>query len=777
MKFWLNAILALWLAFPLAAQERVETCCGPVERRQMTNGTSLVLQPLPNQPVVALTLVFPWGRRHASGYEILNRLLSRCSGQYPGGSLLLRLEEIGGQIRYQTGGTWSSFSLIVPRGYASWALAIQLERLAGPWYQKEDLQGAVGMGAPSDLDSATLESLFLQRWNPSQAVLSVAGGYDDNLLELLRKGLPARKDGPPNASPLGLVYRPQRLAWSYPRPQASRQRAALWLWKAAVNQVGEVELDLDTADDCLWLSTSLKGQTSAEQARPSLQAALPGAFKVTGQTRQQAVRLWLEQWDDLGARSRLLALEQARGELGNSLQTYESLVGYDLSRWPQDLVSVVPAEASAEVVTPLAAAPLGESKAGLVGGQARLKARPGASPPRVAPAGAVPFIRLEPVAGCPVLVQSLPDLPAVQIRALIPGGSSYDTAANAGRAQWLGACWQELFGGDYATRVEIEPFGWQFSAYLTRDQVGPWIHRFFQLWGNTRLDPTLVAGCQPRSDKSEGPVQQAYQQWLKLLFPVDHPWGRSGMVVALTPERLQELQSQVQQRGRWNLFLSGDVTGSEVEKYLQQVSLPQPDSSLGPAEGLPTQADLPTQPVVISAEVDKCTLLLGGYAPSRKESDYYAFVLLLQALAGDPLRGRLPRELRFKDNLAQRVDVNLLSSSGVSPWLLRVDCGRENLSRVQQRIQDQFQDLIRQPLKKDELDLAVSRLEGQFQVSGVNSSGRLNQLRNIELFRLSDSYNQGFAGIYRNVSAKDIQASARLRLQPQRLATVVVTPK
>lgn len=742
----------------------------------MLNGAQAVLQPLADRPVAALTLVFPWGRAHDPlRCDWLNRILARSSPRYPGGSLLLRLEEMGALSSFRTGQNYTSWTLVVPRGYAAWALQIQLDRLRGPWLNDEDVPGwLAAANAPLGVDPTSIQTLFSQLHNPAQAVLAVSGGFDDREARSLLSKVGSQRGTDTAAGQAPLCYQPGRLAFALTRLTHPRQRAAAYLWQSALREhSSDVQLDLDPAEQYDWLSTPLLPENSPDLARPALLSALPaGGLTVTARTRHKAVQRWLEEWDDLGSRSRLLALEQARGELGRSLQTYEALIGYDLTRWRTDLAPYDAASARVEVV------PSPPPARGAGGASAALKGRPGPAPVRAAAAAAPPFVRLEYAPNCGALIQTVSDLPVVAVRALVPGGVASDPPALTGRAEWLGSYWQQSLDRHFPTQVDTQPYYWQFAAYLPRDQVTPWLTRFFQLLNQPKIDGVLAAATQTRPARAAGAVQEGYQEWLRLLFPPEHPLGRLGGVASPALERLQELQSEVRQRARWNLFLSGDVTSQEVELSLTQAAPPQPDPSAAPNwDNLPIQPQLPGEPVLKKGDVSRCTLLVGGCGPARREADYYAFVLLLQALAGDPLRSRLQLELRLKKPLAERVEVNFLSSTAVSPWLVRIECAPENLAEVQARLTQTLAELRLKELRPDELELAVSRLEGQQQVANVNSTGRVQQLRNLELFRLSDSYNQGFAGIYRNVTTRDLLASARVRLLPQRLATLVITPK
>ena len=768
MKPLLLLLLVLCWAFPLSAQELVETTAGAIERRTLPGGTRLLLQSLPDRPVAAVTLVMPWGRGHdPQACESLNKILSRCGGHYPAGTLLLRLEEIGGLTSYQTGQSWSSFTLVVPRGYAGWATQIQLERLAGQWLQGEDLAGLLSLyGAPANLDPTRLRSIYVQHWNPSQAVVSLVGGFEAGQLQGILSRLAPAKTSQPGPPTVPGDYLPGRLGWSYPRPAQPRQRAAAWLWRTALrSQDHDLQLDLSPAQDEYWLSTSSAGGLEAARQK-LLGAGADSGLLVTLPLRNQAISDWMEDWDDLATRSNLLGFEQAHGELGQDLKTYEALKAYDPLQWKADMAWT---QTHAEGLPVTLAAPAKNPGS---------TSKPKTSPPLPTSTPAAPpaFVRLEPTPGSSVLIQTLSDLPVVAVRAVLPGGRACDAAAMAGRAEWLAAYWQAGFEPELATRVEAQPYGWQFSAYLPKEQAVAWVRKWLQVWSSDKFDSITAARCQPPLDETPGPLQQGYREWLRLLFPADHPLGREGQRVAtLAPERLQELQNEVRQRGRWNLFLTGNLTSSDLSAVLNAAPAPG-ELWMGNVEALPTTQPQ-NSPVVRAAEVARCTLLVGGYGPSRREADYYAFVLLLQSLANDPLRSRLQMELRLKQPLAERVDCSFLSSTGVAPWLLRIDCSPQNLAQMQMRLKEQLELLRSKEISPEELRLAVSRLEGQQQVACKNTTGLVLQLRNLELFRLSDSYNQGFAGIYHNVSAKDILNSARLRLAPERMVTLIVTPK
>jgi len=777
----LKVFLFLRLTFPLAAQEMIETPGGLSQRTPLNQGGTFVCQRLADRPVVAISLVQPWGRAddppgRPGLVDFLGRLVSRSSPSYPGGALLVELNRIGGRQSYQCGEHWTSWTLVVPRAYGPWALQAQLERAQGPDLKLEDIDGlGHAWGVPGEIGSIELQSFSLQHWDSSRAVIAASGGLG-NVDKVLASSSPSRQLSAPVAAGPRLAIVPGQLRWHYPRPKTSRAQAALHFWQLQLAQdFPELEVELDPASQHIVLCLDCPSETLLEEKRRVLkQAARPlGAGQlVTGRTR--ALRDWLQSWDDLAERSRKMALLQAQGQLEQSLAVYEELLAYQPQNWNTDLNWL-------SLTTPLEA-PYAAKVAALKARKAASEPNSGkarrvpALPQKTSAAPAPPFVRWEYAPNCGALVQQVPDLPLVAVRAVVPGGAAWDTAAEHGRAEQLAACWQGNFAPRWQTRVDTNPNHWIFSAYLPTSEATPWVQDFLRILQDKPASLAATAA----GPASKHPLQPAYDKWISLLFPAEHPLGRQSQAQT-TPslQRLQDLASEVRRRGRWQLFLSGDITASEVEAAVYQVNPPKPDNSLAiPGDALPTQEQPPTEGawLEVATQLKACSLLVGGLGPSRREADYYAFVLLLERLAGDPLEARLPLEIRHKQRLAQRLDCSFLSSTSSSPWLVRIDCEASQVEAIGKVLEEQLKELRTKAMTEGELEQAVTRLEGLQQLANSNATGRVLQLRNLELFRLADSYNQGFAGIYRNIRPADVLRCAQRRLAPAQIVRVLARP-
>jgi predicted Zn-dependent peptidase len=765
-------LLICWLAFPLAAQEILDTPAGPLARKVMASGSVVLTQHAPF-PVVAVTLAHGWGRAHdpanARGtVELLNKVLARNP------ALLLRLEEIGGTLSYSTGELWSTYTLVVPRAHAQWALQEQLQRLAGPTLKGSDWQG---LGASAGMDAVALETFAAANWRPSDTVLCVVGGFEQASLSKSLEAYPAATLSAAPPQPTTAVARPGRLGWKLPSPTSARSRAASLIWQTALLQQDTgVVLDVDPADGGTWLSARCASASDCDRARSLLRQTLADlvTFAPDRLTIQAATLRHLRLWDDLPARSRWLAVEQGRHQLETALGLHAALVAYDVLGWPRDLAFATPSQvteaAYQEEVTP-GVAPAFAARPRPKAPSALGSLTPPSSPP--------PFVRLEFTPHRGAVVQPVAPLPLVSIRALIPGGAGRDDAAQAGRAEWLGAYWQEALSSASPTQVETGPQHWQVSCELSAADVEGWIGRFLRLLHEGQLQSEPLTRAQLKlARRQTSALQQAYHAWLRQLYPDAHPLGRQGQLpgqlARLTPARVQELANEVRAEGHWNLFVSGLVSAQQVERAVTQAGLPASTREWSPGP-LPVQPEGTTNAAAFEAPVTSSTLLLGGHGPSRRDADYYAFVVLLQVLAGDPVRSRLQTELRHKLALAERIDCAFNSTSDGGPWLIRVDCEPSKLDAVHTAVQKQLEQLATVEISAEELQRAVGRLEGMQQVASQNGAGRVEQLRNLELFRLADSYNHGFAGIYRAISRKDVRLAAKTRFA-RRLATVLVTP-
>ncbi len=412
------------------------------------------------------------------------------------------------------------------------------------------------------------------------------------------------------------------------------------------------------------------------------------------------------------------------------------------------------------------------------------------------PTSAPSFSRLEMDKGITILVQTVHDLPTVSVRGFVNGGSGLDTASMAGRS--------ELLTGSLEQRVTNHPL-WPDSAldlrlissnsyisiegWTPKDALDDWFEILTSALSPQAITTENLEAARALqnakwiSDATDADTV-AYQKWLSLLYNADHPLGRSGLDTKVSADQLSLISinqhwAKVCRPNRLVLAFSGDITLSEVAaKFSPRISrLAAPDESAGRFE-LATARNVTgaTREKLVSKNPNSALVLTGTLAPSRKDPDYYAFSLLNQILGGPSASSRLSIRLKNRDNLASSVQSRFLSGIGPQPMLIGARVAPAQIDAALTAIQEEVERLRNEPVSKAELEQAVANLEGQLQVSQSSSFGRASLLRNIELFRLSDEYGNGFAGLYRTLGPKELQEVAKRRLDPKSFVTLTVEP-
>ncbi|CAN0237924.1 unnamed protein product, partial [Phaeothamnion confervicola] len=390
------------------------------------------------------------------------------------------------------------------------------------------------------------------------------------------------------------------------------------------------------------------------------------------------------------------------------------------------------------------------------------------------------FQRLELDRGITILVQNVPDVPTVTVRGFISGGMNLDPAALAGRAQIVAAAMEERGHGELHFSAQPQFLG--IDGWTSRDGIAEWLRQLAGALSPQALGSGPFELGRSRAQavwQAEAAEQQAYEQWLGLLYGDDNPYGRDARRYldtskTVTVGQANELLGQLTRPNRLTLVFSGSITTQEIAQLLTPLisTLAAQDAtpSALPVGVAKTPGEKP--PVVHVSGASSPLVLTGTLAPSRNDPDYYAFAILNQILGGESVGGRLAVRLRDKDGIATVTQSRFLAGQGPMPFLISL---RVRPGRVQEALaglEAELERLRTTPVSDYELQRAIHSLEGTLQVSQANGVGRSNLLRSMELFHLPDTY----VGSYRGVTAKQIQEVAQRRLAPGGFATVILEP-
>ncbi len=699
------------------------------------------------------------------------------------------------------------------------------------------LEGVALSGQMAPFKPIELEQHALQVWNWDQSapqqnpqkavVVSIVGGFSPASVRdfLQKQGRLDKQSRGSNADPFGAplsVQKPKvKLAtplaitqaggksveWTFRLPDSADQLAALTIIDASFRGRPGWTTQLSFEENTYSISVSTNDKTSLE-AEAEIRNQLSGAVlklsdpEVLKTCQSLALRRFYRHFDDIQQRALQLACNEGF-EQSNRLAAYpgkiRSLTAAQLAELaPQFLqpslaAKCTPVAVVADGLTPESAP---ESESSNEGTGSSRRAKLAASPNYSLKTTTAPaFNRLEMDKGITILVQTVRDLPTVSVRGFVNGGSGLDTASLAGRSELLTASLeQRVFNhplwpdsaldlrlGTASNYISIE--GW-----TPKDALDDWFEILTtalspQAISQQDLDAARVIQNTKWISEATEPDTMAYQKWLSLLYSADHPYGRSGLDTKVSADQLtltniNQHWAKVCRPNRLVLAFSGDVSLSEVaNKFSSRIPrLAAPDESAGRFELATARNVTATTREKLLSKTSGSLLLTGTLAPQRKDPDYYAFSLLNQILGGPSVTSRLSLRLKNRDHLASSIQSRFLSGSGPQPMLISARVVPGQVEAAYAAIEEEVERLRKEPVSKAELEQAVANLEGQLQVSQSSSFGRAALLRNIELFRLSDEYGNGFAGLYRTLGPKDLLEVAKRRLDPKTFVTLTVEP-
>lgn len=560
------------------------------------------------------------------------------------------------------------------------------------------------IGTHEDLIAATVEDVkgfFAKYYVPCNASLVVAGDFDPAAVKPLiaqlfgslpRGSTPARRDAPPVQ--LSAVVR------STVSDEVQFAKTYLVYHGPAAFQPGDAEMDLIAATLAEGISSRLYQKLVYDQALASEVTAyqesmlLGSLFKIEATAKpdvpldriEQAIDEVLAAYRDHGPTAEELERHKARMEFGavNQLQSllakadamnrYQFFFGEpnsfqrDLDRYRRATVGDLKTWAR-KVLTP----------------DARLILRvlpelPAVTPdPRdQPPAAGVPAAFAPPLPvhfqlsnGIPVYLFPRHDLPLVEFRALITGGSVDDGMDAAGLASLTAQMLDEGAGTRGAVEFAnaVDQLGAQLSFEAAREYTlgGLSVLRrnfepALQLMGDAvrapRFDPAEWKRVQALAVEALGrdqddPSAVASLVGMRCLFGDAHPYGRPtagtpASVAALSLDRLREFHRRSYTPSRTTLLVAGDLSVQQAQPLLEKTF------GIWPAAAAAPQAELapcPSNPlrVVLVDKPDSVQTVIRFYLPGLAYGDPNRVPLeLLNTILGGSFTSRLNQNLREK---------------------------------------------------------------------------------------------------------------------------------
>ena len=287
-----------------------------------------------------------------------------------------------------------------------------------------------------------------------------------------------------------------------------------------------------------------------------------------------------------------------------------------------------------------------------------------------------------------------------------------------------------------------------------------------------RNKASLIAGLKEAETKPEHLSEKAFG---KAVFG-NHPYGWRAEVADI--EKIQRVDLEVFYRAHYNakaavVALMGDVTRQQAEAIAQQLTANLPQGG--------NVAPLPAVVAKISASEQRFAhpasqshILIGAPGIARNDADYFALYVGNYILGGGGFVSRLMNEVREKRGLAYSVYSYFMPMQQPGAFQIGLQTKKEQADEALQLVRATVNTFVEKGVTEKELQAAKDNIIGGFPLRIDSNRKILDYLSVIGFYQLPLTYLDDFTLRVEAVTAQQIHAAFKHRIDPSALATVIV---
>lgn len=390
------------------------------------------------------------------------------------------------------------------------------------------------------------------------------------------------------------------------------------------------------------------------------------------------------------------------------------------------------------------------------------------------------------------------DLPMLDVSVEFPAGSGYDTAEKAGLAAMTnrlvnlgadGMSEDEIarrmadVGAQFGRRFDTDRAGYSLRTLssarerrealdvMTRVLRGP----AFSKDVLEREKARIVAGIKEADTQPDSIAARAF-------YPMiygQHPYalrgsGEVGTVEKLTREDLEGFYRSHYAARFAVVAMVGDMTRAEAEALAEQLTRDLPaGSSAEPV--LPPVPRLDAGAVrVIAHASTQAHILVGAPGSRRIDPDYFPLYVGNHILGGGGFTSRITDEVRQKRGLAYSAYSYFSPMAREGPFVMGMQTRRDQAGEALGVARETLRKFVSDGPTEQELQAAKQNIVGGFPLR-IDSNRKIQEyLAVIGFYRLPLTYLDDFVPNVERVTVAQIRDAFRRRVDPERMATVVV---
>lgn len=388
-------------------------------------------------------------------------------------------------------------------------------------------------------------------------------------------------------------------------------------------------------------------------------------------------------------------------------------------------------------------------------------------------------------------------LPVVTFSLLLPAGALREPAEHAGLATLTGSLLESGTEARHAAALaeEIEGIGARLSvgagwevSFVDVTVLREHAEHAVALMAEIARAPAFPAGEveRVRAEQLAGIVQRrvepralANEMVSQYIFAPASPFARplsggQGSVAALEREDVATFHRAVFTPRGARLVVAGNISPDSVHEIGEGAFGDWTGDPLGriepnvEARSAGVEIVIVDRPGAVQSEVR-----IGHLGVARDTPDYFA-LRVVNTILGGSFSSRLNLNLRERHGYTYGVRSSFVMRRSPGPFLVSTAVETEVTGGAVREIVQELNRIRDGGITPSELDDARQYVAGTFPLPLQTTDGVASRLSELAIYGLPDSYLEDFASRILAVTAEEAEAAARNRIQPDRLAIVVV---
>jgi zinc protease len=384
-------------------------------------------------------------------------------------------------------------------------------------------------------------------------------------------------------------------------------------------------------------------------------------------------------------------------------------------------------------------------------------------------------------------------LPMIAVNISLPAGSAYDPSDRPGLAA-IAASLLDEGAGDLpsdAFKQALESRAIKLSASAERDFLVVSLtmttenaDEAFRLLGMALAHPRFDAEAVERmraalladlKQEEQNPSQIAAKAWFAAYFGT-HPYGRpsNGTVSGLNAIKIDDIKDFAADhwvRSPAKIAVSGDITETQLRKYLQQVFLSIPAKPIAMIPRVSEGAKPGTQ--TLPSDQPAPVAMFGMIGPMRADPDFIPTFVANYILGGGSFSARLMDQVRDKRGLTYGIYTALADYRSASLIFGSVQSDKNKILTAIEVTKDEMTKFARDGATAKELADAKTYLTGSFPLTFDSNAKIARALNGFQRSGLPADYIEKRNALIQSVTLAKVNEMAKKYYDPSRLVVVI----